>query len=249
MVNVMNWTEVIKNYPIIQTYYKKKIAAKRRMKASQGLDETLNDRDMSQLSDDIIKTMKDNLPTTVNKPLNYNDVVAGLKEGETAKLLGFRPQDLNVKYNDTKVPYEVKPVQEPVTEEVEPPIEEETVVESIEASPENIGETGIVETVEEVPVEPLPPVIPAEPPPPVIPVEPPPPVIPVEPPPSQEVNIAAEVSKIGEDIGKEFKPITPINAPLPYQTPYGQPNKVVNPRPQSPPQASESWFGRIDFWR
>ncbi|MFA5049284.1 MAG: hypothetical protein WC516_09735 [Patescibacteria group bacterium] len=118
----MRWTEVIKNYPIIQSKYKRKLAAKRRMKAQSGLDETMTAKDMNQISIDIIKTMKENLPADIEKPQTYDDVIRGLKEGNTAELLGFKSQDLSPRADDTvetqDINYEEQPVEETVTEEV-----------------------------------------------------------------------------------------------------------------------------------
>ncbi len=128
----MKWTEVIKNYPIIQSKYKRKLAAKRRMKAQSGLDETMTTKDMNQIVTDMIKVMKENLPADVEKPQTYDDVIKGLKEGNTAELLGFKPNDLSPRAEDTvettDINYEEEPVgetEEVVTEEVpvEKPIE------------------------------------------------------------------------------------------------------------------------------
>jgi len=128
----MKWTEVIKNYPIIQSKYKRKLAAKRRMKAQSGLDETMTTKDMNQIATDMIKVMKENLPADVEKPQTYDDVIKGLKEGNTAELLGFKPNDLSPRAEDTvettDINYEEQPdegVEEVVTEEVpvEKPVE------------------------------------------------------------------------------------------------------------------------------
>lgn len=141
----MIWTEAIKNYPIIQSKYKRKIAAKRRIKASQGQDEALTSKDMEQISNDIIKTIKENLPADIEKPMSYDDVVKGLK-GEVGESLGFKPEDF-VARNDTEpagTPYEGITTSEPIVEE--------TVTEELVEAP--------VETPTEVPVAPVAPVEP-----------------------------------------------------------------------------------------
>ena len=144
----MRWTEVLKNYPIILTHYKKKIAAKRRMKASQGLDETLTTQDMTQIGNDIIKTMKENLPDDVIKPANYDDVVNSLRGNDVGRSLGFRDGDFNAKPVPVEnPPYQETVTQEAVTEQMNPdvPTSEEILQAESMATEQPVEEPVIVE--------------------------------------------------------------------------------------------------------
>lgn len=226
---------------MIQTHFKKKIAAKRRIKASQGMSETLTGHDMEQLANALIKTLKENTPDDVVKPVDYNDVVKGLKEGGTAELLGFRVGDLNA-HNDTEVqpaiPYQGVKTQEAVTEEFQPPIEasqeapmEENVTEEVP-----IEEVTIEETVVETPVE-----------------------IPVEKP--KEPELTSGVGNVGQRIADEFKPLTPfigpinptvapIPAPMPAPYPNSRPAVAPAGRPNNTPQlgTEKFWDNDTKFW-
>ena len=230
----MRWTEVIKNYPIILTHYKKKIAAKRRMKASQGLDETLTTQDMEQIGNDIIKTMKENLPDDVVKPSNYDDVVNGLKGNDVGRSLGFRDGDFNAKPAPVEnPPYQETVTQEAVTEQMNPdvPTSEEILQAESMATEQPVEEPVIVEetVIEET-------VVPAE--------------VPVE------VDVNEGVGDVGKRLADEMKPLvpffTPVPAPLPYQTKYGQTNRpLISPvKTSNNPQlgTSKLWDDDIKFW-
>lgn len=234
----MRWTETLKNYPIILTHYKKKIAAKRRMKASQGLDETLTTQDMEQIGNDIIKIMKENLPDDVEKPNTYDDVVNSLKGNDVGRSLGFRDGDFNAK----PAPVENPPYQETVTEEVvteqmnpDVPTAEEIAQAESMATEQPVEEVVVEEpiVVEETVTEEV--IVPAE--------------APVE------VDVNDGVGDVGKRLADEMKPLvpffTPITAPLPYQTQYGQtrtggaPAKTNN-APQ--PGTSKIWDDGLKFW-
>jgi hypothetical protein len=116
----MKWNEYIRTQPIIQSKYKRKIAAKRRLKVQSGLSSTLTSKDMNQLATDIIKIIKENVPADVEKPATYDDVIRGLKEGETYTLLGFRAEDFKAQSEPIEVVEEVR--EEVVTEEI--PVEQ-----------------------------------------------------------------------------------------------------------------------------
>ncbi len=118
----MKWNEYIRTQPIIQSKYKRRIAAKRRLKVQSGLDSTLTAKDMNQLAMDIIKIIKENSPADIEKPASYEDVIRGLKEGELYLLLGFRAEDF-------KARPEIEPMQEPVIEETEEVVTEEIPIE------------------------------------------------------------------------------------------------------------------------
>ena len=230
----MRWTEVLKNYPIILTHYKKKIAAKRRMKASQGLDETLTTQDMTQIGNDIIKTMKENLPDDVVKPANYDDVVNSLKGNDVGRSLGFRDGDFNAKPAPVEnPPYQETVTQEAVTEQMNPdvPTSEEILQAESMATEQPVEEPVIVEetVIEET-------VVPAE--------------VPVE------VDVNEGVGDVGKRLADEMKPLvpffTPVPAPLPYQTKYGQTNRpLISPvKTSNNPQlgTSKLWDDDIKFW-
>ena len=230
----MRWTEVLKNYPIILTHYKKKIAAKRRMKASQGLDETLISQDMTQIGNDIIKMMKENLPDDVVKPSNYDDVVNGLKGNDVGRSLGFRDGDFNAKPAPVEnPPYQETVTQEAVTEQMNPdvPTSEEILQAESMATEQPVEEPVIVEetVIEET-------VVPAE--------------VPVE------VDVNEGVGDVGKRLADEMKPLvpffTPVPAPLPYQTKYGQTNRpLISPvKTSNNPQlgTSKLWDDDIKFW-
>jgi len=232
----MRWTEVLKNYPIILTHYKKKIAAKRRMKASQGLDETLTSQDMTQIGNDIIKTMKENLPDDVVKPASYDDVVNSLRGNDVGRSLGFRDGDFNAKPAPVEnPPYQETVTEEAVTEQVNPSMDVPTAEEIVQAEsmateqpveePVIVEETVIEETV--VPAD-----VPAE------------------------VDVNEGVGDVGKRLADEMKPLvpffTPVPAPLPYQTKYGQTNRpLISPvKTSNNPQlgTSKLWDDDIKFW-
>ena len=228
----MRWTEVLKNYPIILTHYKKKIAAKRRMKASQGLDETLTTQDMTQIGNDIIKTMKENLPDDVVKPANYDDVVNSLKGNDVGRSLGFRDGDFNAKPVPVEnPPYQETVTQEAVTEQMNPQMDVPTAEEIAQA--ESMATEQPVEepvVVEETVIEET--VVPAE------------------------VDVNEGVGDVGKRLADEMKPLvpffTPVPAPLPYQTKYGQTNRpLISPvKTSNNPQlgTSKLWDDDIKFW-
>jgi hypothetical protein len=231
----MKWTEVVKNYPIILTHYKKKIAAKRRMKASQGLDETLTSQDMEQIGNDIIKTMKENLPDDVIKPANYDDVVNSLRGNDVGRSLGFRDGDFNAKPAPVEnPPYQGTVTEEAVTEQMNPD----------QATPEEIAQAESMAT--EQPVEE------------VVAEEP----VVVEETVIEEVVVPAEpdvnegVGDVGKRLADEMKPLvpffTPIPAPLPYQTKYGQTNRpLISPvKTSNNPQlgTQKLWDDDLKFW-
>jgi hypothetical protein len=241
----MKWTESIVSYPIILTHYKKKIAAKRRMKASQGLDETLTTQDMEQIGNDIIKTMKENLPDDIEKPNTYNDVIVGLKEGKIAEKLGFRVEDFNAKPAPVEnPPYQETVTEEAVTEQMNPdaPTPEEIAQAESMATEQPVEEVVVEETlpveepvvVEETVIEET--VVPAE--------------VPVE------VDVNEGVGDVGKRLADEMKPLvpffTPVPAPLPYQTKYGQTNRpLISPNKTSNnPQlgTSKLWNDDLKFW-
>ena len=232
----MRWTEVLKNYPIILTHYKKKIAAKRRMKASQGLDETLTSQDMTQIGNDIIKTMKENLPDDVVKPASYDDVVNSLRGNDVGRSLGFRDGDFNAKPAPVEnPPYQETVTEEAVTEQVNPSMDVPTAEEIVQAEsmateqpveePVIVEETVIEETV--VPAD-----VPAE------------------------VDVNEGVGDVGKRLADEMKPLvpffTPVPAPLPYQTKYGQTNRpLISPvKTSNNPQlgTQKLWDDDIKFW-
>ena len=228
----MRWTEVLKNYPIILTHYKKKIAAKRRMKASQGLDETLTTQDMTQIGNDIIKTMKENLPDDVVKPANYDDVVNSLKGNDVGRSLGFRDGDFNAKPVPVEnPPYQETVTQEAVTEQMNPQMdvptaEEIAQAESMATEPQMEEPVVVEETVIEETVVPA------------------------------EVDVNEGVGDVGKRLADEMKPLvpffTPVPAPLPYQTKYGQTNRpLISPNKTSNnPQlgTSKLWDDDLKFW-
>jgi hypothetical protein len=231
----MRWTETLKNYPIILTHYKKKIAAKRRMKASQGLDETLTSQDMEQIGNDIIKTMKENLPDDVIKPANYDDVVNSLRGNDVGRSLGFRDGDFNAKPAPVEnPPYQGTVTEEAVTEQMNPD----------QATPEEIAQAESMAT--EQPVEE------------VVAEEP----VVVEETVIEEVVVPAEpdvnegVGDVGKRLADEMKPLvpffTPIPAPLPYQTKYGQTNRpLISPvKTSNNPQlgTQKLWDDDLKFW-
>ena len=230
----MRWTEVLKNYPIILTHYKKKIAAKRRMKASQGLDETLTSQDMTQIGNDIIKTMKENLPDDVVKPASYDDVVNSLRGNDVGRSLGFRDGDFNAKPAPIEnPPYQETVTQEAVTEQMNPdvPTSEEILQAELMATEPQMEEPVVVEetVIEET-------VVPAE--------------VPAE------VDVNEGVGDVGKRLADEMKPLvpffTPVPAPLPYQTKYGQTNRpLISPvKTSNNPQlgTSKLWDDDIKFW-
>ena len=228
----MRWTEVLKNYPIILTHYKKKIAAKRRMKASQGLDETLTSQDMTQIGNDIIKTMKENLPDDVVKPASYDDVVNSLRGNDVGRSLGFRDGDFNAKPAPVEnPPYQETVTEEAVTEQVNPSMDVPTAEEIVQA--ESMATEQPVEepvVVEETVTEEV--IVPAE------------------------VDVNEGVGDVGKRLADEMKPLvpffTPVLAPLPYQTKYGQTNRpLISPNKTSNnPQlgTQKLWDDDIKFW-
>jgi hypothetical protein len=236
----MRWTEVVKNYPIILTHYKKKIAAKRRMKASQGLDETLTSQDMTQIGNDIIKTMKENLPDDVVKPASYDDVVNSLRGNDVGRSLGFRDGDFNAKPAPVEnPPYQETVTEEVVTEQMNPPVGQDIPTSEEIAQAESMATE---QPVEEVPVEE--PVVVEE----TITEEV---IVPAEVP----VDVNEGVGDVGKRLADELKPLvpyfTPVPAPLPYQTKYGQtPKPAGAPRPNSSPQVGTQkiWDDGLKFW-
>ena len=241
----MRWTEVVKNYPIILTHYKKKIAAKRRMKASQGLDETLTTQDMEQIGNDIIKTMKENLPDDIIKPANYDDVVNSLRGNDVGRSLGFRDGDFNAKPAPVEnPPYQEVATKEAVTEQMNPPVGETVPSEEALAAEAMMSEpTPDTTPVEEQPAEPLPVEEPST-------VESPITEEVVTPTPV-EVDVNEGVGNVAQRIAEGFKPLTPIMAPLPYQTQYGQTNtsKPAAPRNNNPQVGtSKIWDDDLKFW-
>ncbi len=121
--------EILKNYPIIMSHLRRKIAAKRRIKVTNNLPDELTYDDVQQILNSAIKTINKNLPDLKDK-YTAESLKDEMEKTGVAAEIGLRPSELRL-----------RPTGEPKQElKVAVPLEEEVVGEEITPTEEVVAE-------------------------------------------------------------------------------------------------------------
>ena len=126
--------EILKNYPIIMSHLRRKIAAKRRIKVTNNIPDDLTYDDVEQIMNSALKTINKNLPDLKDKYTTTSLKDEMEKTGVAAEI-GLRSSEINLKPSgEPKQELKVAvPKEEVVVEEevIGVPTEEVTVEETI----------------------------------------------------------------------------------------------------------------------
>ena len=124
--------EILKNYPIIMSHLRRKIAAKRRIKVTNNIPDDLTYDDVEQIMNSALKTINKNLPDLKDKYTTVSLKDEMERTGVAAEI-GLRSSEINLKPSSEPKP-ELKvavPIEEVVVEEeevIEAPVEEVSAI-------------------------------------------------------------------------------------------------------------------------
>jgi hypothetical protein len=124
--------EILKNYPIIMSHLRRKIAAKRRIKVTNNIPDDLTYDDVEQIMNSALKTINKNLPDLKDKYTTTSLKDEMEKTGVAAEI-GLRSSEINLKpTGEPKQELKVAvPIEEVVVEEeevIEAPVEEVSAI-------------------------------------------------------------------------------------------------------------------------
>jgi hypothetical protein len=87
---------MIKEYPAIINTYKGKVEYARKLKRDKGLPDDLTREDVEPILNNALNMVRSNVPASMKKPKNIQELAKMLKESGVAKMFGLRDNEIDM---------------------------------------------------------------------------------------------------------------------------------------------------------